>query len=361
MKKTFMIPLFLILCLPSILAWHDACFLFDDHMTCLSNISASVIDASNVTNPFWLNLTDQRYNDTSLANSKALPGVCPAGQFVNSTTTMGVLCGSPGVATGDGNNYTTGVSVSGTDTKTIHITRSGMSEINATFTDISGGGGTTYYNGTGILETGTTFSLDKAYTDSLYYALSNPNGYINVSTGLNSSQVVSAVGNWTADKTSYNTTSQLNTLYYSITNPSGFYNSTSPPPYVSAVGNYTANNRGDLNASGVVSAVGNYTGNSMLFLNATGVNNAVGNYTGNSRGDLNASGVVSAVGNWTSDKTSYNTTSQLDTRYIRNNSDAVLNNLNITKNVTVSNGNGLIINSSVYIIYNGTTWIMRAQ
>ena len=39
--------------------------------------------------------SDQRYNDTTLANAKALPGVCAAGTVVQNTTTSGVQCVTP--------------------------------------------------------------------------------------------------------------------------------------------------------------------------------------------------------------------------------------------------------------------------
>ena len=50
-----------------------------------------------------------------------------------------------------------------------------------------------------------------AQLDSRFYSISNPNGFVN------GSGIVLAVGNWSADKSSYNTTAQLNTLFLAIT------------------------------------------------------------------------------------------------------------------------------------------------
>ncbi len=60
----------------------------------------SALEASNITtnsridsvNSSKLDATDQRYNDTVLANTKALPGTCAAGKVVQNTTTSGVQC-----------------------------------------------------------------------------------------------------------------------------------------------------------------------------------------------------------------------------------------------------------------------------
>ena len=41
----------------------------------------------------------------------------------------------------DGNNYPKNITISGTDTKTINITRNGLEDMIATFTDLQGSGG----------------------------------------------------------------------------------------------------------------------------------------------------------------------------------------------------------------------------
>lgn len=64
---------------------------------CLSNgsncattgISQAQLDALNVSK---LNITDQRYNDTTAISLKASPGTCAAGTVVQNTTTNGVEC-----------------------------------------------------------------------------------------------------------------------------------------------------------------------------------------------------------------------------------------------------------------------------
>lgn len=76
-----------------------------------------------------------------------------------------------------------------------------------------------------------------------------------------SEPVASSLGNWSKDKSSYNTTNQLYSYFYDISNPAGFYNSTTIPTYALI------------------------------------------------------SNLVSYVGNWSLDKPNYNTTSQLNTLY----------------------------------------------
>ena len=67
-----------------------------------------------------LNITDQRYNDTALANQKALPGNCPSGQYVVNTTTSGVQCAVVN-ATGDGTGGWTNNSVNTSTSLTVNI------------------------------------------------------------------------------------------------------------------------------------------------------------------------------------------------------------------------------------------------
>jgi hypothetical protein len=70
-----------------------------------------------------------------------------------------------------------------------------------------------------ILGFNTTSQLN-----NLYYSISNPNAFINASS------IVSAVGNWSSDKSSYNTTAQLDTKYMLITKT--FVNNTGSDTYV---------------------------------------------------------------------------------------------------------------------------------
>ncbi len=60
-----------------------------------------------------------------------------------------------GTGTADGNNYVTGASFSGTSTKTLTLTRSGLTNLTANFTDDN----TTYSAGNGISLSTTTFSV----------------------------------------------------------------------------------------------------------------------------------------------------------------------------------------------------------
>ena len=114
------------------------------------------------------------------------------------------LTGISGSGGSDGNNYTTSISFDGTNTKTLTLNRSGMSSLTASFTDID----TTYTNDTGLILTGNIFSLNTVYTNSLYYLLTNPQQFVNL-TG-----VVASIGNWSNDKSSYNTTSTLMSIFY---------------------------------------------------------------------------------------------------------------------------------------------------
>jgi hypothetical protein len=121
----------------------------------------------------------------------------------------------------------------------------------------------------GVTATDFYGNINASYvTNSPWYLASNPNSYYNVTTAptynnISLSDVVSGVGNWSADKASYNTTAQLNTLYYGISNPNSYYNVTTAPTY----------------------------------------------------NNISLADVVSGVGNWSADKTSYNTTAQNNLLY----------------------------------------------
>ncbi len=73
----------------------------------------SALESSNTTtnsridsiNSTKLDATDQRYNDTVLANTKALPGTCSGNQVVQNTTTSGVQCATPSISETDPNAY----------------------------------------------------------------------------------------------------------------------------------------------------------------------------------------------------------------------------------------------------------------
>jgi len=93
---------------------------------------------------------------------KALTGNCPEGEYVENTTTSGVEC-SAVAASGDGNNYTTAISVDGTTTKTINLARTGMANLTAQFTDIDTDQNN-YTTSIGFSTSGATETLNLAIT-----------------------------------------------------------------------------------------------------------------------------------------------------------------------------------------------------
>lgn len=94
----------------------NLCTLIDtDTNTGTSN--AHQHDFSNITSAPWWTIIDAQMQNTSTwasINAKALPGACSSGQFVNQTTTSGVLCQTP-TSVGDGTGGWTNTT---TETKT---------------------------------------------------------------------------------------------------------------------------------------------------------------------------------------------------------------------------------------------------
>ena len=136
-------------------------------VTSLNNISLSNITAAGFVK--FANFS----NTTPITFSNGVIGLaaCSVNQgYVYNGSQW--ICGT---SASDGNNYTTGISFWGTTTKTLELSRVGMANLTASFTDSD----TTYTNGTGLNLTGTTFSVYKPYFDGLYYSVSNPNGYYN--------------------------------------------------------------------------------------------------------------------------------------------------------------------------------------
>lgn len=78
----------------------------------------------------------------------------------------------------DTNNYTTNITFTGTTTKTLNLERNGIvTNLTAAFTDID----TTYTNGTGLLLTATTFSVNIPFLNTLFYNISNLFNFYNSS------------------------------------------------------------------------------------------------------------------------------------------------------------------------------------
>jgi hypothetical protein len=134
------------------------------------NIQSLGFNTTAQLTPLYNNL----YNDTVLANQKALPGNCPAGQLVQNTTTGGVQCIAAG--TGTVSSITAGTGLTG-----------------------------------GVISTSGTIAVNTTYLSTLYYDIANSKGY------LNATGVVSAVGNWSADKPNYNNQSVDNATFVPYT------------------------------------------------------------------------------------------------------------------------------------------------
>jgi hypothetical protein len=109
---------------------------------------------------------------------------------------------------------------------------------------------------------------------------------ISLNTRYNQTAMILSVGNWTADKSSYNTTAQNNNLYYAKSNPNSYYNSSTIPTYAtitqynnlytnvtnlqSTSGSLATNLTNEINAR---ISIGNYS--------ADGMPKAGGTFTGN--------------------------------------------------------------------------------
>jgi len=81
----------------------------------------------------------------------------------NDVCVDGGLC----LSNAGGGNYTSAISVDGTTTKTLNLEVVGRGNLTASWTDIDTD--TTYSNGSGLILTGTAFSLNEDYTDILYF------------------------------------------------------------------------------------------------------------------------------------------------------------------------------------------------
>lgn len=122
------------------------------------DISASAaIDWSKINHPtldnyqYWTATDGANNTDVNSTGSLTFTGT----GGVSVTVSSGAVAIDASSA-GDGNNYTTGISFSGATTKTLILTRSGMSDLTASFTDDN----TTYSAGDGLDIVGTTFSVD---------------------------------------------------------------------------------------------------------------------------------------------------------------------------------------------------------
>ena len=167
MNKNFLILCALfVLSSMSAMAYSNYCVVLSNGSICfnnsgisgISNLTATNINASDVLNPYWLNLTDQRYNDTTLINAVQTSVTNNATALINEILARQSI----GNWTNDKSSYNT------------------TSQLN-----------------------------------TLYYPIGNINGYYN-STTIPSYALdtkVNSIGNWTNDKSSYSTTSQANTLY----------------------------------------------------------------------------------------------------------------------------------------------------
>jgi hypothetical protein len=160
-----------------------------------ATIYAQITDIkTNVTN-LWTNASNQ---DTNIA-TKALPGACAAGTFVNATTTTGVLCGAPAGTSGIANN---------TDAILNNLTIS-----------------KNFY----LLDPVTACSADNTFMIQFNGSTNTCRGVNTTALGFNNLSlptVVTGIGNWSADRAGYSgalawsntSTTVLTTLIANISN-----------------------------------------------------------------------------------------------------------------------------------------------
>jgi hypothetical protein len=263
--KKLLTLLFLLLISTTLVNAFDArCSVLRTGLACYNSSSffgsALFVNSSNVLYPFWLNLSDQRYNDTAFIISTNASMKAYVDNVTSSLNISGVT---------DGNNYTSGLSVQGSGTKTIYLSRVGMSNLTASFTDNTGAGDGNNYP-TGISYQGTTTKtlyMSRDGLSNLTASFSDIDTYNTTSEMLGVCQLVTnSIGNWTSDKTSYNTTVQNNFLFYGLSNPYGYYNSSSVPSFalqssLLSVGNWTSDKSNYLNTTQLRSSYANTTVN----------------------------------------------------------------------------------------------------
>lgn len=208
-------------------------FVYADYFNQYLNTSSNVVfNTLNLTNPTWLNITDQRYNESARvdvvnmtavnANTNATlmmgynstlarTGTCSAGTVVQNTTNGGVQCVTVSGST-DGNNYTTSIYFTGNNTGiiTLNLSRFGLTDLLASF-NIS------VFNDTALANTKLDSTSVLNWSNLDEYPMACPaNTYV--------TQVADSITCMSTNFSGYNTTTQLNTLYYSINNPYGFFN-----------------------------------------------------------------------------------------------------------------------------------------
>jgi len=124
---------------------------------------------------------------------------------------------------------------------------------------------------------------NKSFADTLYYNISNPLNFINQTqadilyystTNPNSYYNSSTLPTYpTPDNTSWNQ-SMANNLYYNISNPNNYYNSTTIPAFalisdlVSYVGNWSADKTNYVTTT-IFNSIGNWTADRSVYINTT--------------------------------------------------------------------------------------------
>ena len=105
-----------------------------------------------------------------IAVQKRVTGECLAGNSIRAIASDGTVTCEPDDSAADGNNYVTGIAFTGSGTKTLTLTRSGLTDLTASFTDDAGSGA----DGLGTGNSGTANYLTKwtggtAIGDSMIY------------------------------------------------------------------------------------------------------------------------------------------------------------------------------------------------
>jgi hypothetical protein len=287
----------------------------------LTNSWSGTVNATRISSQNLLNVNNSQYlqgydatvfltNDSNLASridslnsTKAGTGNCPSGQTIQNITSTGVQCvpDQAGQTFDQTLNKADNVQFGGISTGNINA--SNITARNVSATTFFGNINWSYLLNipSYVKDYASDISAKLDATDQRY----NDTNAINNETANrqnNETQIrtkYDSLGNWSADKTSYNTTTQLNTLYYAINNPAGYYNSTTIPAYQTGTELYNTTNE-------MLIATSAYNETARIdAINTTAID-AQPKTT-----------LVTAVGNWTADKTSYNTTSQLDTKYVQ--------------------------------------------
>ena len=172
--------------------------------------------------------------------------------------------------------------------------------INATVTN-------QYLNGSFLPSLNSTFNLgstnqywNNLYANNMYNKTTID--FMLLSYAPISEPIASGLGNWSADKSSYNTTIQLNTLYLNRSSE-GLYTTTYNSTYDAKVTDNSSWNE-------------SYANTLYMPINATTGNSSWNESYANTLYALISEPIAASLGNWSAEKLNYNTTSELNSLYM---------------------------------------------